>query len=91
MQGGNLYAANIDKGTASCIATFNLQGGTIAPYAGNDMTIGCSVPSFYSNNIDLTLTGNGGTISSHRQRQRRPHRRHVREDHRRVWYHLCRQ
>ena len=64
MQGGNLYAANIDKGTANCIATFNLQGGTIAPYAGNDMTIGCSVPSFYSNNIDLTLTGNGGTISA---------------------------
>ena len=61
MQGGNLYAANIDRGDATCTATFNFQGGTIAPYTGNNMTIGSSASA---SNIVLTLTGSGGTISA---------------------------
>ena len=62
IEGGNLYAANIDTGSSTtCTATFDLKGGTIAPYTGNNMTIGSSASA---SNIVLTLTGSGGTISA---------------------------
>ena len=47
--------------STTCTATFNFQGGTIAPYTGNNMTIGSSASA---SNIVLTLTGSGGTISA---------------------------
>ena len=59
MNGGTLRAPKIWKTTST--AAFDFAGGTIAPYGSAGLTIGSSTSA---NNIDLTLTGGSGTISS---------------------------